>query len=281
MVIRSVETQKWSPQIQYFLQIWFNLFYGITVINFLGLSYIMSESNEKRDSDAEDKSDATDATDSGTDIENYYSTSKDNTPWNESNLILNSQGNTEGTQKAIDDRHRREKNTARRLSAAAKNALDPEVRKKAKLKAQKQAEKELAAEAKADLKAQKLHQRKLKTAMDAAIKKRKPNKNFTPREVSILMIAARKILPCGADDWESVLLIINSMLDEDEPRRDAATWKALLMRKKNTTKPTGSATIPEDVRIYFIVKNFLFLFKMFYSFVKCILIMFHFLHISV
>jgi hypothetical protein len=49
----------------------------------------------------------------------------------------------------------------RRKNTAAKNALDPEVRKKAKLKAQKQAEKDLAAEAKADLKAQKLHQKKL------------------------------------------------------------------------------------------------------------------------
>jgi membrane protein involved in colicin uptake len=71
--------------------------------------------------------------------------------------------------------------------------LDPEVRKKAKLNAQKQAEKDLAAEAKADLKAQKLHQKELKAAMEAAIKKRKPNKNFTPREVNILMISARKI----------------------------------------------------------------------------------------
>jgi hypothetical protein len=45
------------------------------------------------------------------------------------------------------------------------------------------------------------------------------------------------------------------MLDDEEPRRDAATWKALFMRKKNTTKPTGSATIPADVRIYFVFAN--------------------------
>jgi hypothetical protein len=61
----------------------------------------LSETNEIRDSDAEDKSDAPDATDSGTDDEEYYF--KDTTD-ETTGLILNSKGNTEGTQKAIDDR---------------------------------------------------------------------------------------------------------------------------------------------------------------------------------
>jgi hypothetical protein len=44
----------------------------------------MSETNERKDSDT----DGTDATDSGTDDEEYYP--KDTTPWNETDLELNS-----------------------------------------------------------------------------------------------------------------------------------------------------------------------------------------------
>lgn len=100
--------------------------------------------------------------------------SKNTTLDNETGLILNSKGNTDGTQRAINDRQRWENNGASR-----KNATPSRGEEKAKVKAQKQAKKLLATEAKADLKAQKIHQKELKTATEAAIEKRKPIINFT------------------------------------------------------------------------------------------------------
>jgi hypothetical protein len=210
----------------------------------------MVKKGEVNDSDEEDErpnNKGNESSDSGTDDERYFGSggSADKGP------ILNSKGNSEGTQKAIDSRKKREKNAKRRQLAEAKRKLDPKKRQADRAKAKRLEAKELADEAKAEAKAKK-YDGKARAAFDAANKKSRAPKNFTPREKSISILCIKKVLPCGSNDWDEVLKEIYKMLDSDEPRRDAEAYKNKFILMKNTQKPTGSATIPDDVRIFFI-----------------------------
>jgi hypothetical protein len=60
------------------------------------------------------------------------------------------------------------------------------------------------------------------------------------------------VKPCSTNDWDVVKKEVDKRLDPDEPSRDAEAYKAKFISMKNTPKPTGSASIPDDIRIFLI-----------------------------
>lgn len=196
-------------------------------------------------------------TDEGTDSDQEIEKSKSSSSDSEDDMFytkkrkgpkLNSRGNSEDTQKCIDDRKRNEKNEKRRRNLQAKKALDPVERSKARVKAKKQHEKDIADEQKAEDRAEK-KENKARALAEAAGKKKKASKKFTPEEIDILNSCVSKVLPCGSDDWNRVVNEINKVRPDYLPIRDLESYRLKFYANKNILKPTGSASMPDQVRI--------------------------------
>lgn len=75
------------------------------------------------------------------------------------------------------------------------------------------------------------------------------SKNYTPREVSILLNLVENVLPLGYQEWS----IVTSQYSEwqtknDTPVRDLQILKSKFDKLVNAKKPTGSPDCPDPVR---------------------------------